>query len=104
MQHDWKPSTLGHGDVMCSRCFVTNLEAAALGISNTCDVPPPAPAAANENAAWPQDRIDEELSSEIDEGEDDESAECGRWNNGHLTRQCRLAGTEWCDWDCPIGC
>lgn len=29
--HDWKVSTLGHGDTMCARCFITNLEAAALG-------------------------------------------------------------------------
>lgn len=50
MPHNWIPSTLGHGDVMCSRCFVTNLEAAALGIMNACDVPAPAPAAANEKS------------------------------------------------------
>lgn len=103
MQHDWRPSKLGHGDVMCSRCFVTNLEAAALGISDTCDVPPKA---ANENAVkMTQDQIDNEmLSDEVDDGEDDLSAECGRWNNGYLTGQCRLAGSEWCDWDCPVGC
>lgn len=53
---------------------------------------------------WTQDQIDEMLLSEIDDGEDDPSAECGRWNGGHLTGQCRLAGSEWCDWDCPIGC
>lgn len=46
------------------------------------------------------DEIDEEMF--CDE-EQDLSAECGRWNNGSLTRQCRLAGSEWCDWDCPIG-
>lgn len=40
MQHDWIKSTLGHGETMCSRCFVTNREAAALGISNSCDVQP----------------------------------------------------------------
>lgn len=32
-------------------------------------------------------------------GEDD----CGRWLNGKLSDQCRLAGTEDCDWECPIG-
>jgi hypothetical protein len=37
------------------------------------------------------------------EEDDDPGAECGRWNNGRLTRQCRLAGSEWCDWDCPYG-
>jgi hypothetical protein len=49
----------------------------------------------------PPDEIDEQMFD--DEDEDDQSAECGRWNNGSLTQQCRLAGTEWCDWDCPIG-
>lgn len=39
MQHDWIPSTLGHGETMCSACFVTNREAAALGITNQCDGP-----------------------------------------------------------------
>lgn len=45
---------------------------------------------------------DEDASPEDEE--DDREAECGRWNNGRLTAQCRLAGTEWCDWECPIGC
>lgn len=27
--------------------------------------------------------------------------ECGRWDNGRLRLQCRLAGTEFCDFDCP---
>jgi hypothetical protein len=39
-----------------------------------------------------------------DEDEDsDREADCGRWRNGRLVPQCSLAGTEWCDWDCPIG-
>lgn len=32
--------------------------------------------------------------------------DCGRWDQnapGGLTKHCRLAGTEWCDWECPIG-
>lgn len=49
MQHDWIKSTLGHGETMCSRCFITNREAAVLGKTNDCDVPPPAQKAANEN-------------------------------------------------------
>lgn len=58
MQHDWIPSTLGHGDTMCRRCFVTNLEAAAIGITE-CD--PPLPKAANENTTTPtQDEIDDD--------------------------------------------
>lgn len=28
--------------------------------------------------------------------------DCGRWVDGRLSSQCRLAGTEDCDWDCPI--
>jgi hypothetical protein len=61
MNHDWIPSRLGHGETMCRRCFVTNREAAALGITNVCDTPPPAPKAANENTTerkWSQDEID----------------------------------------------
>ncbi len=62
MQHNWIPSTLGHGETMCSRCFITNREAAVLGCSDTCDTP--APQAANENelrtTAADQDAIDAE--------------------------------------------
>jgi hypothetical protein len=51
-QHDWIASTLGHGETMCSRCFVTNREAAVLGITNTCDVPPPVPKIANDKMIY----------------------------------------------------
>lgn len=101
MQHDWIPSTLGHGETMCRRCFVTNREAAAIGMTE-CEVPPPQPA--NENKPereWTQDEIDEEMFCDDEDGDDAYEA-CGRWNNGSLTRQCRLAGSEWCDWDCPL--
>jgi hypothetical protein len=37
-----------------------------------------------------------------DEIEDDGEADCGRWDNGRLTAQCRLAGSELCDWECPL--
>lgn len=101
MQHDWVKSNLGHGNQMCRRCFVTDLEAEAIGMVE-CDPPPPKAANQNERQ-WTQDEIDEEMLSD-DEGEKyDESEECGRWNNGGLSKQCRLAGTEWCDWCCPIG-
>lgn len=46
--------------------------------------------------------LDEDDLSYDDEGVEDEM-DCGRWDNGRLISQCRLAGTEWCDWDCPIG-
>lgn len=35
-KHNWIPSTLGHGETMCSRCKITNREAAALGESLIC--------------------------------------------------------------------
>jgi hypothetical protein len=39
-----------------------------------------------------------------EDGEDDDAAEeCGRWHNGKLSPQCRKAGSEECDWVCPIG-
>lgn len=105
MQHDWIRSTLGHGETMCSRCFVTNREAAAIGMLE-CDVPAHAPAngaTANEN--WPQDRIDAEVLSDDDrdEDEDDGGEDCGRWWGGKLIAQCSKAGSEECDWNCPIG-
>lgn len=34
--------------------------------------------------------------------EEDREAECGRWINGRLGSTCLLAGTEWCDWECPL--
>lgn len=55
MQHTWVRSTLGHGNQMCSRCCVTDLEAAAIGMTE-CDAPPPP--AANQNAQRPE--IDED--------------------------------------------
>ncbi len=31
-QHEWVPSTLGHGERMCKHCYMTNREAAVLGM------------------------------------------------------------------------
>ena len=45
------------------------------------------------------DGPDDEDEADFGFGEDD----CGRWLNGKLSDQCRLAGTEDCDWECPIG-
>lgn len=53
MQHDWTKSTLGHGETMCRRCFITNREAAVLGLTDTCDAPPPKPA--NDHAPMDDD-------------------------------------------------
>jgi hypothetical protein len=32
----------------------------------------------------------------------DAGAECGRWVNGRLARHCSKAGSEECDWICPL--
>lgn len=92
MQHDWVKSTLGHGETMCSRCKVTNREAAAIGMTE-CDVPPPAPTAANEDDA---DHLDDCVFDEDDDDDSDDMS-CGELPEGG----CSLAGTEWCDWKCP---
>ncbi|HVK42695.1 MAG TPA: hypothetical protein VM471_09480 [Phenylobacterium sp.] len=34
--HDWKGSTLGHGEAMCAKCGITNREAAVLGELDVC--------------------------------------------------------------------
>lgn len=34
--HHWVPTTVGHGVMICSRCHMTMLEAAALGVANNC--------------------------------------------------------------------
>ena len=36
-QHEWIPSTLGHGTLMCKQCLMTDREAAALGALNVCN-------------------------------------------------------------------
>ena len=33
-KHDWIKSTLGHGNNMCRRCYITDLEAAAIEARN----------------------------------------------------------------------
>lgn len=37
--HEWVKSTLGHGYLMCRRCSMTDLEAAALGRLERCEPP-----------------------------------------------------------------
>ena len=37
----------------------------------------------------------------VDEDEYDPGADCGRWSNGKLGKACGLAGTEFCDFECP---
>ena len=101
MQHDWIKSTLGHGDLMCRRCFVTNLEAAAIGMAE-CEPPPPK--AANQNAPerqWTQEEIDAEQEQYLEDDLSVPGDECGRWRNGSLGQYCAKAGTEECDFECP---
>lgn len=66
MQHDWVPSTLGHGETMCSRCLVTNREAAAIRMFE-CEPSPPKAANANVQA-----QIDDHLYDD-----DGDCALCG---------------------------
>ena len=35
--HVWVKSTLGHGEQMCKKCWMTNREAAVLGKLEECD-------------------------------------------------------------------
>ena len=45
-EHDWVPSTLGHGEMMCRRCLMTNREALILG---KCQEPPRKPTGEQDN-------------------------------------------------------
>lgn len=36
--HEWKPSTLGHGETQCIYCLATNREIAVIGDLNHCKV------------------------------------------------------------------
>lgn len=38
-RHKWIKSTLGHGELMCAKCGITNREAAALRCMEECIVP-----------------------------------------------------------------
>lgn len=51
----------------------------------------------------PYELTDEYLDGIADDDEGDGEEDCGRWRNGKLVTSCLSAGTEWCDWDCPIG-
>jgi hypothetical protein len=42
------------------------------------------------------DPFEDDEPFEYDPGED-----CGRWDNGRLGPHCTMAGTEFCDWECP---
>jgi hypothetical protein len=48
---------------------------------------------------------DRDVDDDHDWVEDDEEdgQDCGRWYDGKLNYQCLKAGSEECDWHCPIG-
>jgi hypothetical protein len=67
-----------------------------------------------------RDQFDADIERDIDEQmmDDDEAVcpdcdeiwdmcecragdECGRWDNGRLTKRCSKAGSEECDFECP---
>lgn len=61
---------------------------------------------------WTQDEIDADMFDDDDGlcpdcGEIEDVCEChngddcGRWNNGRLTKHCTKAGSEECDFECP---
>lgn len=43
----------------------------------------------------------DEYEDEFFEEEDDRGADCGRWINSSLGHWCAMAGTEFCDFECP---
>ncbi len=47
------------------------------------------------------DQYGDDGYDDYDDEPDDPGEECGRWINGALGQQCRLAGSEFCDWECP---
>ena len=56
-----------------------------------------------------QDFIDDNCIFDDDEEGYDPGDDCGRWDQnakgGMLSYySCRLAGTEFCDWECPHSC
>ncbi len=55
---------------------------------------------------WTQDEIDAAMGDcdNDEEVSDEEMAmeECGRWRNARLNRYCTKAGSEECDWICPL--
>ena len=48
-EHKWEPSKLGHGNLMCTKCRLTDLEALALKCYEGCSVPDKTPKANNDN-------------------------------------------------------
>lgn len=50
-----------------------------------------------------QEEIDAMMFDDDDEDDDDDGSDCGRWMDGSLSNQCSKAGSEECDWHCPIG-
>ena len=49
-----------------------------------------------------QDHIDDCVFDEGDDLLGFTEDDCGRWSNGKLTKSCSLAGSETCDFECPL--
>jgi hypothetical protein len=54
-----------------------------------------------------QDEIDDQMFQDYDDDDFVDDAdmameECGRWINGRLGRHCAKAGSEECDFECPL--
>lgn len=57
-----------------------------------------------DDSAFTQDEAEDWVEDQLEE---DLEAECGRWDQnvkGGLLPYywCRMAGTEFCDWECPL--
>lgn len=53
---------------------------------------------------WTQDEIDDDQEHGWSPEDDyNTGEECGRWRDGALGKYCSKAGSEECDWECPIG-
>lgn len=75
------------GGCQCERCGVIFVGAEHHSLCAVCFEKDPTP-------AWAYDD-----DNEYDEDDYDPIEDCGMTQDGH----CMLAGTEFCDWDCPRG-
>lgn len=58
---------------------------------------PPSPSPLSASSPDDDDATRDDWLSE----DEDLYADCGRWSNGRLGSSCSMAGTEFCDWECP---
>jgi lambda family phage portal protein len=92
-------------------CSMPRLANASAAKPNGRRCRPSRPSAPNESKRRSKDRTmpmpDDfnpnmpEPPEEYDGEDEDPGADCGHWSNGRLTKSCALAGTEFCDFECP---